>query len=241
MNWLWILGILIFLLLLLFGTRLGVRAAFGGDVLILDVKVGLFHFRVMPRREKTPDPKKEARKAAEAAAKEKARRAAKEAKKDDGKGLSVKTEKLKAVLSDVEDAVHTLWPPLKRALNRTRRGIRIHPLQLSLTVGGSDDPAAGAELYGYLHAGIWSVMPLLEQLLVIPDPYLHVGIDFDSPDTRAEGELGASIRIGTLLAVGFTVAVPALRWFLKWNKKKKQRQQESEKVQAAKKMRHKKG
>ena len=47
------------------------------------------------------------------------------------------------------------------------------------------------------------------------------GVDFESDDTSAEGEAGISIRIGTLLAVGFTVAVPALRWFLKWNKQKK--------------------
>ena len=40
-------------------------------------------------------------------------------------------------------AVGALWPPLKRALNRTRKGIRIHPLQISLTIGGQVDPAAG--------------------------------------------------------------------------------------------------
>ena len=110
---------------------------------------------------------------------------------------------------------------MKRALDRTRKGIRIHPLQLSLTVGAEGDPAVGAQLYGYMHAGVWSVMPALEKVLDIPDPYIHVGLDFESPDTSVEGEAGISIRIGTVLAVGFTVAVPALKWFLKWNKQRK--------------------
>ena len=88
-----------------------------------------------------------------------------------------------------------------------------------MTGGGSEDPAAAAELYGYLHAGVWTAMPVLEQLLVIPDPYIHVGIDFDAPRTAVEGELGVSIRIGTLLAVGLGTGIPALRWFLRFRKK----------------------
>ncbi|MBQ5927647.1 MAG: hypothetical protein IIW96_00550 [Oscillibacter sp.] len=82
----------------------------------------------------------------------------------------------------------------------------------------------GAQVYGYIHAGVWTVMPLLEKVLDIPEPYIHVGLDFESPDTKVEGEAGLSIRLGTLLKVGLTVAVPALRWFLKWNKKQKQQQ-----------------
>ena len=65
-------------------------------------------------------------------------------------------------------------------------------------------------------------MPVLEQLLVIPTPHIHIGIDFDAPDTIAEGELGVSARIGTLLAAALGVGIPALRWFLRYQKKHKQ-------------------
>lgn len=233
MTWLWILGIIGFLLFLLCMTRVGAHVVFGGDLLTVDVKFGLFKFRILPGKEKKPDPEaetKHAKKKAKSDAKKAAKQAEKEARK--GEKLSVKTERLKSLLADIQSAIDAIWPPLKQALNRTRKGVRIHPLRLSLTVGGSDDPAAGAQMYGYIHAGVWTVMPVLEQILTIYDPYIHVGVDFDSPDTKAEGEVGGSIRIGTLLAVGFTVAIPALKWFLQWNKKKKRAQKQSEGVKA---------
>lgn len=220
MIWRWILGIIVFLIFLLCITRVGVRAKFGPEGLTLDVKFGLFHFRILPAKEKKETAERlaaEEQKAAEAARKKKAQ---KEARK--GEKFSVKTERVKGVLADIQSAVNALWPPLKRALGRTRKGIRIHPLQVSLTVGGAENPAAGAQLYGYLNAGVWTVMPALEQVLDIPDPYIHVGLDFESSDTSAGGEAGLTIRVGTLLAVGISVAVPALRWYLKWNKMKKQ-------------------
>lgn len=204
MLWLWILVALAALIVLLCRTRVGVHAAFGSGTLTLDAKVGLFHIRVLPVKKK----------------REKTVEKAADAEKERSKGP--KTPQPKPSLADIKDAVHTLALPLKRALDRTRRGIRIHPMQLSVTVGGREDPAAAAELYGYLHAGVWTGMPVLEQLLVIPAPYIHIGIDFDAPDTIAEGELGVSARIGTLLAAALGVGIPALRWFLRYQKKHKQ-------------------
>ena len=58
----------------------------------------------------------------------------------------------------------------QKALRRTRRGIRVDPLRLSATLGGAEDPAAAAELYGGLHALVWTGMPALEKLVVIRDP-----------------------------------------------------------------------
>lgn len=210
MLWFWILGILAVLILLLCRTRVGVHAAFGAGTLTLDAKVGPFRIRILP-------PKEKKKKTAETA--KKAEKAVGEKPKKPKAPLS------KPSLADIKDAVHTLAPPLKRAVGRTRRGIWIHPLQLSITVGGREDPAAAAELYGYLHTGVWTGMPVLEQLLVIPAPYIHVGIDFDSPDTIAEGELGVSARFGTLLAAAIGAGIPALRWLLGYQKKHKQQTQ----------------
>ena len=122
---------------------------------------------------------------------------------------------------EIKDAVSTLWPPLKKAIGRIRRGIRISPMDVSLTLGGLDDPAKTSELYGYLHSGMWSVMPVLEEGLDIPDPHIHIGIDFNTEKTAVEGNLGITARIGTLLTAGVCVGVPALRWFLKYRKKMK--------------------
>lgn len=239
MTWLWILGIIGFLLFLLCMTRVGAWGKVSGSELTLDIKFGVFRIHILPKKAKKPNPKKEAKKAAreaEAAAKKAAKKAEKDAakakQKEEREPFSCKTARLKELLADVREAVDAIWPPLGRGLKRIGKGVRIQPLQLSLTIGGQEDPAQAAQLYGYLHAAVWTVMPALEQLLTIPDPYLHVGMDFDSPDTKVEGEAGISIRVGTLIAVGFTVLIPALRWFLKWNKKKKQAQKPVKKAAA---------
>ena len=95
------------------------------------------------------------------------------------------------------------------------------PLRLSATLGGAEDPAAAAELYGGLHALVWTGMPALEKLVVIRDPGIHLGIDFDAQETRAEGELGISIRLGTLIAVGTQLAVPAIGWLRRFMKRRR--------------------
>lgn len=203
---LWILGILLALLVLLCLTWVGVYAVFG-DALALDAKIGPFRIHILPGKKQ--DKKREKR------AKE-----PKEAEKSEEKAEK-KPCFPKPSMADIREAVSVLWPPLKRALNRTRRGVRIHPMDLCVTLGGQEDPAAAAQLYGEAHAGVWAVMPVLERLLVIPEPHIHIGIDFNASETKVEGELGVTARVGTLLAVGATVAFPALKWFLRYRKKQK--------------------
>lgn len=199
MVWRWILGVLFLLVLLLCRTRAGVLVTLG-DAVTVDVKAGLFRFRVFPGKKKPPGRKKL------------------KGKPDAGGNGEKKKSIPKPSLEDIRDAVRTLAPPLKKALHRTRRGIRIAPLQLSLTVGGRADPAAAAELYGELNAAVWTGMPVLERLLDIPDPRIHSEVNFEAEGTQVKGTVGISIRVGTVLAVGFGIAVPALRWFLRYTR-----------------------
>lgn len=209
MVWRWVLGILALLGLLLCWTRAGVLVTLG-DALRVDVKLGLLRFQVVPGKEKKKKPPK------------------KKPEEEDGEASGEAGEKSrsKPSLEEIRDAVRTLSPPLKRALGRTRRGIRIQPLRLSLILGGKEDPAAAAKLYGELNAALWAGMPQLERLLDIPDPRIHMEVDFDGEGNRAEGTVGVTIRIGTALAVGFGIGVPALWWLLRYmrgHRKKKPR------------------
>ena len=188
------------LIVLLCLTRVGAQVVMKDGSATVDVKVSVFHIRVYPTKEKPEKEKKEKK------------------KKDKAKKKTFP----KPALEDIKDAVKTLWPPLKKSVGRVRRGIRISPMDVSLTLGGQDDPAKTAELYGYLHAGMWNAMPILEKGLDIPDPHIHIGIDFNTLETAVEGELGITARIGTLLTAGLGVGVPVLRWFLKYRKKVKQ-------------------
>ena len=212
-------GILLGLLFLLSRLRLGIDAAVNGKAVTVDAAVGPLRIHVVPGK-----PKKETGKK-------------KEPPKDESSGKEPPKEKKKLpkiTFADIRSALDALLPPLKRALGRTRRSIRVKPLVVSATLGGGEDPAAAAELYGYLHMAIWTGMPLLEQLLVIPDPHIHIGIDFDAPETNLQARVGITLRLGTLVAVAFGVDIPALRWFLRFQKKqKKQQPAEKEPEQAA--------
>ena len=206
---LWItLAVLLVLGILLWRLRLGVYIAFGGEQVRADLTIGPFRVRLAPSKE-TKKPPQETKKPGKP--------------KKEPKDLTETAKKVpKPTLEDIRDAIQTLWPASKKALRRTRRGIRIQPLRLAVTLGGAEDPAAAAELYGGLHALIWTGMPALEQLLVIPDPAIHLGIDFDAAKTRAEGEIGLSIRLGTLIAVGAQLALPAMGWLRRFLQRRRQ-------------------
>ena len=97
------------------------------------------------------------------------------------------------------------------------------PLRVSVTLGGGTDPAAAAELYGGLCALVWTGMPALEALVEVPDPQIHIGIDFDAPATDWEGGLGVSLRMGTLIAIGLRLGIPVLKWLQTYFKKQESR------------------
>ena len=207
---LWIaLGALAALAFLVCCLRVGVRAAFGPAGISAQIRVGPLHLRLTPRPEGKKEPAKKERPKAKPAE---------------------KTEKKPAkkfprpTASDLRDAWRTLAPPAHRALWRIRRGIRISPLRLSVTVGGAEDPADAAELCGLLNAAVWTLMPPLERLADVPEPCIHTGIDFDATETLWEGELGVTLRLGTLLAVAFTLGLPALQWLNTYQKRHKPRQ-----------------
>ena len=208
MIWLWILGILIVLAVLIGRTRIGVRVRFGEAPVSAVLTLGPFRIPLTGEEEKEPrQPPKKAKK--------------KEKTPETPKKKKEKSRFPKVTAADVKEAARTLGPPLKKALGRTRRSIRVDPMTVSVTIGAVDDPAAGAETYGWASGAMFSVMPALEELVRIPEPSVHIGLDFDSKTTRARGDVGVSLRLGTLIAVAFGVGVPALRWLS--DLKKKQR------------------
>ena len=65
-------------------------------------------------------------------------------------------------------------------------------------------------------------MPVLERLMDTPEPSIHTRVDFDAAGTEAEGDVGVTFRIGTLLALGFGLIVPALGWLWRfWQRSRK--------------------
>lgn len=205
-----ILCVLVVLLVLLCLTRVGISVKLDG-ALFVQLKLGFIRLQVVPAKKKER-PKRE--------------KTEKLHKKSD---LSKKTPIPKPNAADLQSAIRALWPPLKRALARTCRGVRIDPLDVTAMLGGAAEPADTAQLYGALQGAVWAGMPVLERLLVIPDPHIHLDVDFTEETTRLQGRVALTARIGTLLRIGLTVAVPTLRWLLHyWKRHQTMRKDESD-------------
>ena len=203
---LWILGILAAAVIVLCLVPVGVRVRLTGRDAEVDLRLAWLSIRLYPQPPENAEKKTEKKRGKPAEKKPKAVK---------------QRPALRFTRADVWDAVRTLWPPLKRALERTRRGIRISPLDLVVTLGGAEDPAEAAMRYGKVQAAVWTGMPVLETLVEVRDPYVGIRIDFDAPETRAEGTIGVSARIGTLLRAALGVGIPALRWLSQKKKRAK--------------------
>lgn len=201
---LWILGILALLVVVILLLRVGVRISFGREMHIT-AKVGAVQIVILPKEKKAEKPKKKKQKA--------------EKKKEPG--VKKEKQKRKFTFEEVKSAAPVLFEALKKALGKIRRRMRVDPLKVSICFGG-EDPSQVAQVYGWANTAMWTVMPQLERLIHIPHPYIHMEVDYNSFSTRAEGEVGISFRIGDLLGIAFALAIPMLKWYLAWQKSRKQ-------------------
>ena len=128
---------------------------------------------------------------------------------------------------DVQEALKGVWQALERVLRRIGRRIRVTPCEVRVVVGGAW-PDKVAEQYGLISAAVWAVMPRLEQLIHICDPYIHMDVDFNAPATNVEGRLGAYLRVGDLIAIAFAAAVPLLKFYFPYRRRQKARQAAAE-------------
>lgn len=193
MLFLKIVGVLLVLLLLLLFLRVGAEVAFGAGETRVLLRVGLLRWQLLPRKGKK---RQATKKDASAASKKKE---------------SQPATKPKLGWREWKSGAELLLPPLKRALRRTRRAVRIDPLRLHIVLGG-DDPAAVGQSYGYAQALLWSAMPEAERLLNIPDPHIRLDADFDGGATRCQGEVGMRFRIGSMAAISLALLPPLLKW-----------------------------
>lgn len=194
------------LLAVLFGfsqLRVGVRLQFG-ESLAVAVKIGPKSIAIIPKPErKTKKPKAE--------------------KQDKPASTKprMKTSRAKMEFWDIWELLKAVWQSVQRALRATGKRLRIDPLRLTVVFGG-DDPCVVAEMYGAACSGMWTVMPRLEQMAQLPDPEIHLGVDFTAASIRAEGDIGIFFRVGDFFAIGASAAGPLIRWFIRFQKQQKQ-------------------
>lgn len=196
MTALWIIGGVAALLALILCLPVGAMCAFGGDKpLSLVLRLGPMRLTLLPKKE---GKKKKAAKV-------------KKTEPVDAPPEKEKTFDLRSISwADGKAILRAVWQAVSRALCKCGKRIRIHPLDLCVTVGG-DDPADTAERYGQMQMAVWSVMPRLEELVHIPDPRIHMDVDFRADKTEFSGSVGAYFRVGDCLAIAWAALWPLLK------------------------------
>lgn len=199
-----IIGWVLLIFLLLGFLRLGAVVTFG-DGLRVRLRLGALRLTVYPRK---PRKKKAAK--------------PKENKPEQPKPQGKKTKKKKRALpkpslNELLDLAETAFAALGATARRACRRVCIDPLELTV-VFGDWDPALAASLYGTANTLMFAVMPRAEETFHIPDPSLHLRLDFDRQGIEAKGALGVSLRVCDLFAIAFTLIIPMTKWFLRYKR-----------------------
>ena len=210
----YILGGIVLLLLIIWLLPVGVEIAFGQELRVT-VKIGPKKLVLLPKPDRAKKEKKEKKKKKKAAAEQK----------------PAKKKKVPFTFADIRSAVPVLFEALTKALGKIRRRMRVDPLDICVIFAG-DDPAKVAEMYGWANTAMWTMMPQLERLIHIPDPHIHLGVDYESFRLQAEGRVGVRFRVGDLIIIVLTLSVPVLKWYLNW-RREVQRREAAQKVGTA--------
>lgn len=215
-----ILGAIALIIILVLCLRVGVRVEFG-DVLRITAQVGFIRMQIVP-------PPERARKKPHKAQKN-APESAKKAQKKSRKKLA-----FHPTGTDIRAALSALWRAVQGALRRAGRRIRIDPVDVNVIIA-DEDPVNTAQWYGWACTAMWTVLPRLEELHQLPDPHVHLEMDFSATRTRASGTVGIHYRVGDMVAIGFAAAWPLLRFGIPFLRRQRALQKAEEKRAAAEK------
>lgn len=205
MTVLWcILGAIALLIIIVLLLRVGVLVTLT-DTLTVLLRLGPVAIPLYPAVEKQEKPAKKTKPTTEITPKKKKKLA------------------LDITRQDVQEALKAVWQALEGVLQPIGRRVRITPCEVSVVVGGAY-PDKVAEQYGLISAAVWTVMPRLEQLIHIRDPYIHLDVDFNAPATNVEGQLGIYLRVGDLIAIAFAAVKPLLKFYFPFRRRQKARQ-----------------
>ena len=116
--------------------------------------------------------------------------------------------------------------------HRAGKHLCVDPLELSAVIGGSD-PAEVAQRFGAANAAVWSLMPQAEEIIHIPDPAIHLDMDYNAPHTAVSGTVGLSFRVGNMIEFIVAAAIPLLRWYKTYRKAHANGQKPNEAVKQA--------
>ncbi len=189
-----VLGVLALLIAALLALRVGVLVGYDRGAPWARLCLGPARLTLWPRKPKRPKRKKRPK------------------RPQMGQKPKQKAAKPRPKLSPA--LVRAMLGPIRAALGRLRRAVRIDTVALRL-IWAEEDPADAAVHYGRLWAALEGGMALLRANVTVRDDDLALTIDF----TRERPELvslrfGASAALGRLIGIAVLAAVGILRALL---------------------------
>ena len=209
-----ILGMLAALLLVLLCLRVSVNLAFGEELRVT-VQLGPKVIQIVPPPEKRAKAEKRSVKPS----------------KTESKSQKKPVPVFRLTFDDMRGGLRALWQAVKGALRRAGKRIRIDPLNISIVLG-DENPANTAEWYGWVNTAVWTVMPRLEEWVDMPDPRIHMEMDFSAAETTVSGTVGFRYRVADLLAIAFAAGGPVLRFGIPFLKRQRAMKKAAEKQAA---------
>ena len=213
MGWLITLGILVLLAIL----PLGVSVKYDAKGALVKVIAGPVKITLFPRPKK---PKKE----------EKSKKKPKKSKaaSDKADSAPAKAPKAESAKEETEEKksdgpVTDFLPLLKVALdllNDFRKKLRVDRLEAKLVMAGGDPCDLGLN-YGRAWSALGSLIPVLEENLVIIQRDTQVECDFTASATTIYARADLTITVGRLLCLVLRFGIRALREFMKIKNLKK--------------------
>jgi hypothetical protein len=194
-----IIGIILLVFLLIGFLRVGALVSFGDELRVM-LCAGPVRLTILPKKKKRKKEKAEGQKGEKKEKKPKKKRALP-----------------KPTLSELLDLAETALSALGATVWRACKRLRVDPLDVTVVFGGAD-PADVAIAFGAVNAAVYTIMPRAEETFCIPDPALHLRMDYGAEQTTAEGNVGVSLRVCDLFAIAFTLILPLGKWFLRFKK-----------------------
>ncbi len=183
-----ILGITILLDILILLLRVGARATLDSGVFSLRVIAGPLRLKILPPgEEKAKQPKKE-----------------KKPKEEKKPGEEEKTKpKIKITL----ELVSTVLKAVGELLGRLRRKISIDKLIIHYTAA-SDDPYSAAMTFGRANAGVYALMPVIENIFKIKERDIGAAVTFDTTESEIFVDAQLTLAIWEILYIVLAVWPP---------------------------------
>ncbi len=173
---------------------LGVYVSYADGSFTVSAHAWFYKLGLYPPKKKKPKPKPEEETEAGAEKEEKPK----------------KSFSLDFTLNDWQELVKVTL----RALRRLKNGVYFDLIRFRAVISASD-PYDAVVFYNAVNGFVGSSIPFFESEFRVKDKDIYIGLDMNGGESDASFELSASVRVGTILALGLAAGFGFLKILIK--------------------------